>query len=95
MVKIIAQFNIKKDSVAKAIDLAKELVKTTRQEKGCLQYDLLQEKGAPELLIIVEAWESQEVLDIHSASEHFGRIVPQLAEMCVTPPKVANMDQLI
>ena len=94
MIKIMAQFNIKKDSVVKAIDLARELVEMTRQEKGCIQYDLLQEQEKPELLLIVETWESQEVLDIHSTSEHFGRIVPQLAEMCVTPPKVANMTQL-
>ena len=95
MIKIIAQLSFKKETVAKAIDLAAELVVATRKEKGCIQYDLLRANDEPEKLVILETWESQEVLDVHTASEHFTRIIPQLDALCVTPTIVTSYTQWI
>lgn len=79
MIKIIAEFFIKSDSIGIARQLAEELVLTTRKETGCIAYDLFEDTADYQHLVIVEEWESQEVLDIHSASEHFTRLVPQIS----------------
>lgn len=90
MIRVIATFNCDPKNTQKAIEHAKELVMETRKEKGCVQYDLLQSEGDEAKIVILECWNTQEDLNAHSASEHFGRLVPQLAGLCTTPPAVEN-----
>ncbi|MGI6105412.1 MAG: putative quinol monooxygenase [Raoultibacter sp.] len=95
MIKIVANFYLKPENVEAAIELAKELVTETRQEKGCAQYDLAQSPESPEKIVVLESWETQADLDAHSASEHFTRIVPAIAAMCDQPPVLNSYIQLI
>lgn len=82
MIRLVANFYVKKEHLDEALALAKELVAETRKEEGCAQYDLAQALESPELIVILESWESQETLAAHSASEHFTRIVPALKGLC-------------
>lgn len=95
MVKVIAQFLFKDGVIDEAKALGEELVLATRAEEGCRQYDLLQAADNANLLIILETWASQQALDAHSASAHFTRIVPKLADLCVQPPAVTTVVQLV
>ena len=95
MVKVLAHFQLQEGVLPQVETLAKELVDTTRQEEGCIQYELLQAAEDALYLVMQEAWASQEALDTHSASEHFGRIVPQIAALCTEPPKVEQYTQLV
>lgn len=95
MIRVVASFNLKPEATEQALELAKELVAETRKEDGCVQYDVAQSTETPTDVVVLEAWESKEALDVHSASAHFARIVPQLAEMCVVPPVVSSYVQII
>ena len=95
MVKILAHFHLKDGTPAEFKLLAQELVDLTRQEDGCIQYELLQANDDALHLVMQENWASQEALDTHSASAHFTRIVPQLAALCAQPPEVDAYTQLI
>ncbi|WP_087107095.1 putative quinol monooxygenase [Halomonas citrativorans] len=46
------------------------LVTPTRKEKGCLLYDLHQDKENASHFIFYEIWDNQSSLDKHSISEH-------------------------
>ncbi|GIL36592.1 antibiotic biosynthesis monooxygenase [Phycicoccus sp. MAQZ13P-2] len=46
------------------------LVEATRQEEGCLAYDLYESASAPGVFVTVERWTGQEALDAHMASPH-------------------------
>lgn len=94
MVKIIARFQFDKANVAQAKPLFEELVAKSRTDAGCKQYDLLSSVEDEGSLVIVETWASQQDLDVHSAAEHFTRLVPQLAALCVTPPVVERFAQV-
>lgn len=95
MIRVIATFDIKPDSIEKAIELAKELVVETRKEEDCAQYDLIQSVTEANQLVILEGWETQEALDVHSASAHFTKLVPLLADLSVSPPIVTNYSQVM
>ena len=95
MVKILAHFHLKDGALPQVQALAEKLVAATRQEEGCLQYELLQEAGNDKHLIMQEAWSSQEALDAHSTSAHFTSIVPQLAALCAQPPQVIKYALLV
>jgi len=80
MVKVIAKFSVKADSVDAFLDLAKELVETTVKEDGNISYEMFQDSKNPGRLFMVEEWESQEVLNKHLNSTHFTTLVPQMGK---------------
>ena len=94
MVRVIAVFQLKSECVDEAVRLAGELVTQTRKEKGCIQYDLIQSDVHPSKVVVLENWETQADLDVHSASEHFTRLVPAIAELCTQPPDVESFSVL-
>ncbi len=81
MIKVVAKSFAKPDKLDKILKLSAEMVEKTVKEEGCIKYELFQDIKAPEVLVIVEEWESEEALSRHMASEHFKRIVPQLNEL--------------
>ena len=95
MLKVIATFIVDPEKLEEAISFATELIELPREELGCIQYALLQAKEQENQLLIVESWDTQENLDAHSASEHFTRIVPQFAALCVEPPAIVGYKQLV
>lgn len=79
MIQVIAKKFIKPECVEDFIETARELVELTRQEAGCIQYDLSQDVTNPTVLSFIEQWESSEMLNAHMETEHFLRLVPLLA----------------
>ncbi len=80
MIKVVAKSLIKDNEVEKVINLYDELVKKTRQEEGCISYELFQDINNENILTIVEQWESEEHFEAHKKTEHFTRIVPQISD---------------
>ena len=95
MIRVIAKFSLKSGQKDKAVETARELIALTRKEDGCAHYDLAESATDENLLVILEAWESQTALDAHSASDHFKRLVPQLTALCEGPPAVDALTQII
>lgn len=46
------------------------LVEATRQEEGCLAYDLYESAAAPGVFVTVEEWTDQAALDAHMQTPH-------------------------
>lgn len=61
--------------------VADSLVAASRLDAGCISYDLFESTTTPGSYIIVETWENDSVLDIHSNAPHFAKYVPQLNAM--------------
>lgn len=70
--KIIATLNINAGENAEAIVKAlHKVVDATRQESGCISYDLHQDISQPRTYIFIEVWKSAEAIDAHNHSAHF------------------------
>lgn len=78
MIKVVARNFAQEDKLDEVLELYKELVELTRQEKGCIKYELYQDEKDSKILTMVEEWESREALENHFKAEHFVRIVPQV-----------------
>ncbi len=81
IMKLIAKKLIKEGKVEEAIKLYEELVNLSRKEEGCISYDLYQDESDSRILAVIEEWENQDVLDKHSNSEHFTRLVPMIGQL--------------
>jgi quinol monooxygenase YgiN len=96
MVYVIATLTVKPEMKAELFAAAKECIAATRQEKGCVSYELFESTIDPNKLVFVEEWESADLLPNHSKSDHmraFGRVAIKcfaapVQVQIITPEKV-------
>ena len=80
MIKVVANETLKEGTKDKVLNLLDEMIEKTRQEDGCIAYELYEDINKPNTLAFIEEWESMDKLKAHFESEHFKRIIPQVAE---------------
>ncbi len=71
MIIVMAIMNVKPGKKDAFILDAKDLVAKTRQETGCISYDLLASTEDEDLLVMLEKWENIESLNTHMETDHF------------------------
>ncbi|MCD7946793.1 MAG: antibiotic biosynthesis monooxygenase [Oscillospiraceae bacterium] len=82
MIRVVAPFYLKTGMLDPFVETAAPLIAETRKEAGCTTYELAQSAADPQVLVMLEAWETQEALDRHVKSAHFTAIVPKLQALC-------------
>jgi quinol monooxygenase YgiN len=92
--RVVARIQAKPEQVAEVRELLLALIGPTRQEKGCVTYELLQNREDPCDFTFVEEWACDEDLDAHAVSDHLRDIGAQLAPLVVTPPDIRRYDLL-
>lgn len=80
MINVVAKNFAKAEMIETIIEQYKELVTLTRMEKGCIAYELHQDVKNPQILTMIEQWESMTDLEAHLNSEHLKRIVPSIKQ---------------
>lgn len=82
-INVVALFRFNENYLMEAVELFQILVRETRKEKGCLQYDLIEDKDNKGTFFMVELWESEEHLNRHNGQDHllnFRRDVSKMLE---------------
>lgn len=64
-----------------ALAEARLLTEHSRQEKGCVAYDVFQSVTRGDVFMICETWTDQAALDAHGETEHFKHHVARLKEV--------------
>jgi quinol monooxygenase YgiN len=64
------------------------LVEPTRQEDGCLLYELLQNQEDPTDFVFVEEWESEALINAHLDSPHINEAEAKLEGLLAAPPDI-------
>lgn len=70
------------------------LIEPTRQEIGCITYELFQNHADLTYFTFVEEWESQALLTTHLASVHIAKAQSQLQGLIATAPEIGIYQQL-
>jgi len=81
MIHIVAKNSVKREQVETFKVLAKELILKSKEEEGCIAYDLYEDMNNPTVLNFIEIWSDEEAIERHNKSEHFKKIVPKLAKL--------------
>jgi quinol monooxygenase YgiN len=71
-----------------------ELIEPTRQENGCIKYELLQNQFDPTDFTFVEEWTSHEALNIHLDSPHLQAGVAKLESLVAAAPDIRRYELL-
>ena len=72
---IIARIQAKAEKIDFIKSEVVKLIKPTRKENGCIQYDLLQDNEKLEVFVFYERWESIELWQEHMQSDHLKAFV--------------------
>ena len=67
----VVRTEIRPDCVEKYIQLMKEDINGTRDEPGCLRFDMLKEKGTENKFIVYETYANEDALRYHLNTPHF------------------------
>ena len=64
------------------------LVPPTREEEGCLSYELSESAAAPGTFVTVERWRAQADLDAHLQTPHVQQALASAGEALASPPGI-------
>src|SRR4051812_30016347 len=66
----------------------------TRQERGCLNYDLHIDPVDPAKFLFHENWATRADHDAHFNSPHIQALLPRIDELCAAFPQVTMWEKL-
>ena len=82
-VRVVAHVTSQPDKVEEVKTILQGLVGKTRTEKGCISYQLFQNKLDPGDFVFIEEWASDDALNTHLGTPHlqeaFSKVVSLLA----------------
>lgn len=94
-ISLLAYLHCKKDAEA-AFDIElKKLVEASKQEAGCIAYELYQYKDEPTKYIIEEEWTDEDALSLHMETPHHKYFVHISPALLATPADVKILTRLV
>lgn len=69
-IRVVATVIVKPEFLIEVTAALHDMIEPSRQELGCLQYDLHQDIDHPETFIFYERWASKEALSQHNDTDH-------------------------
>jgi len=66
----------------------RDLVAPTRQEEGCVSYDLFESAAAPGTFVTMERWRAQADLDAHMQTDHVGAALAAAGDHLAEAPAI-------
>lgn len=76
MIRINVTIKVKREKKEELLALLCELAELSRQERGCIGYEIYENYRLQDEIMIVETWENEACLAVHKNTTHFVRIIP-------------------
>lgn len=91
---VVVRITARPGKEAQSRALLKSLVEPTRQEVGCLGFDLHEMPGQPGSFMLLGNWERQAHLDAHYRTQHITAALRRLDELSPEPPTIELWRQI-
>lgn len=90
MIVLLAKSILLEGKQQEFLAVAEKLVKATREEPGCVYYDLVQDVSDDRTFYFVEKYLDEAAVEAHKNSEHFQTYVPMMNAFRVSPSEVTK-----
>ncbi len=87
-VKVLARVTARPDKIEEVKSLLLGLVGETREENGCISYQLLQNKADPGDFTFVEDWANDSAIDAHFTTAHVQDAFSKAASLLAKEPDI-------
>lgn len=91
---LFARLKVKGDQVERARSAALAIVEPSRNEVGCINYDIHQSIEDSTVFLWHETWVSKAALDEHFATKAFQNFFAVVGEVAAEPPEI-NISRMI
>lgn len=92
---VLARITVKPESADAAKAILIDLVSKSREEAGCVSYDLYRQVDAPHIFQTVEQWRAKADADAHMSTPHVAAAIAGAGAMFAAPPEIVAWDKLI
>lgn len=90
MIVLLAKSRLLEGKQQEFVAIAEKLVKATREEPGCVYYDLVQDVADDRVFYFVEKYLDEAAVEAHKTSEHFQTYVPMMNAFREGPSEVTK-----
>ena len=91
---VIATFHARPGQEAALRAALTDLLAPTRQEAGCINYDLHASPDDPAKFLFHENWTSKAALDAHLQSPHIQALLPRVEALCTAGPEITLWEKV-
>lgn len=92
---ILARITVKPEAADAAKGILIELVTKSRQDSGCVSYELYQQTETPHVFQTVEQWQSKADADAHMATPHIGAAIAAAGPLFAAAPEILAYGKLM
>lgn len=86
--QVVALITAKRGSEEIVLGALNDLVGATREEEGCLSYELNRSAADATVFVTVEQWRGQSDLDAHLRTPHLQKALEVTGEHLAAPPAI-------
>ena len=79
--RVVAHLKAKAEKAGEARTLLEGLLVPTRQEPGCISYEMLENIADPTRFTFVEEWQDETALDAHFGTDHIQNAITQFGDL--------------
>ncbi|MFV0559465.1 MAG: putative quinol monooxygenase [Enterococcus sp.] len=90
---INAKFYIKEEKRTEFLEAVRPLILATREEAGCLAYDMYESIDTPNQFVMIENWANQAAIEGHNQSPLLKQLFGQLPEFSAAKAELMVMDK--
>jgi quinol monooxygenase YgiN len=88
MVVVVGRVRTDADRRAELIRIGQAVASASREEPGCISYQLCQDTEDEDTFVFVEKWESEEALEAHFGTSHIATFMAAVPGAIVGAPEV-------
>lgn len=93
--RVVATITAQPGSEQIVHDALRELVGPTREEEGCLSYQLYRSVADPTVFVTVEEWREQADLDGHLQTPHLQKALADAGEHLAVEPAIHPLEGIV
>jgi quinol monooxygenase YgiN len=95
MIAVVAKIPIKEGMINDAVAIFKELISKMGNDEGTQMYSIcVDNKNAPNTLVVVERYADEAALKLHGSTDHFKACSQKLGGVVAGRPEISRMDVL-
>lgn len=92
--RVVARLIANPDQIDALKKVLMDVIPPTRAEKGCLQYDLYQNRDRRTEFTFIEEWTSEVALTEHLASNHIRQGMQDIADLVAASPDIQILERI-
>lgn len=87
-IKVVAHVIARTDKIPEVQTIPRGIVAPTRQETGCLSYQLFSNNSHPVEFLVIEEWTDENAIAAHFTTPHIQQALTEIAPLLAQAPDI-------